>query len=123
MNSWRIISATLSETANVLGNLWMQGLPPRDCPPSGAQEALCDEWCRELARNIRKTIHPPADVQPWVLARLVAMAEKAAELHRSGMTGPPPLTESTLRVFLIEEWHKRLSRAWKRTRELPSVAA
>ena len=123
MSSWRITSSTLFETANMLGNVWRQGLPPRDCLPSGAQEALCDEWCWRLAANIRATIHPPADVQPWVLVRLVAMAEKAAELHRSGMTGAPPLTESTLRAFLIDEWHKRLGRVWKRNRVSPPAAA
>jgi hypothetical protein len=123
MNSWRITSATLLETAATLGKAWQQGLPPLDCLPSAAQEALCDEWCRELAVNLHAPLQPPINIQPWVLVRLVAMAEKAAELHRSGMTGAPPLTESTLRIYLIDEWHRRLSRVWKRTRVLPSVAA
>ena len=123
MNNWRITSVILSDIADTLGNLWQQSLPPRDCLPSGTQEALCDEWCGKLAADIRATIHPPVDVQPWVLVRLVAMAEKAAELDRSGLMGAPNLTESTLRSFLIDEWHKRLGRVWKRTGELRTMAA
>ena len=123
MNNWRITSVILSKIADVLGNLWQQGLPPRDCLPSGMQEALCDEWCGKLAADIHAAIHPPVDVQPWVLVRLVAMAEKAAELDRSGLMGAPNLTESTLRSFLIDEWHKRLARVWKRTGELRTMAA
>lgn len=123
MNSWSDISAALLKTADTLGQTWQQGLPSRDCLPSILQEALCDQWCRELAADLHATIHPPVDVQPWVLVRLVAMAEKAEELNQAGEVGPPPLTESTLLVFLIHEWHKRLSRVWKRTGEVSSIAA
>lgn len=123
MNNWKITSGALLEVAKVLSTVWEQVLPPRDCLPSGAQEALCDEWCGRLAANMHEVIHPPADVQPWVLARLVTMAGKAAELDRSGEAGAPALTESILRVFLIDEWHKRLARVWKQNRVLHSAAA
>ncbi len=51
------------------------------------------------------------------------MAEKANELHRAGLSGAPALTESTLRMFFIDEWHKRLRRVWKRFGALPASAA
>ncbi len=123
MSSWRITSVLLSNTADALGKLWQQALPPRDCTPSAVQEALCDEWCGKLAADIRVPIHPPVDVQPWVLVRLVAMATKADELDRSGLMGAPNLTEATLRSYLIDEWHKRLGRVWKQARELRTMAA
>lgn len=123
MNTWRIISATLLKTAENLGRAWQQRLPSRGGLPSPAQDALCDHWCQELAADLHATIEPPVDIRPWVLVRLVAMAEKAEELSHAGETGPPPLTESTLRMFLIHEWHRRLSHVWKQKRELPSVAA
>ena len=123
MSSWKITAVILSKTADWLANVWQQGLPPRDFLPSGAQEALCDEWCGKLAADVRVAAHSPVDVQPWVLVRLMAMAEKAEELDRSGLTGAPNLTESTLRSYLIDEWHKRLGPAWKRNRELRTMAA
>jgi len=123
MSSWRVTSVILSKTANWLAGVWQQNLPPRDCVPSPSQEALCDEWCAKLAADLRAAVHAPADVQPWMLVRLMAMAEKAEELDRSGLMGAPNLTEPTLRSYLISEWHKRLGPAWRRTREVRTMAA
>ncbi len=121
MNSWRITATTLLRTVDRLCEAWHQRMPLRNCLPSAEHEAMCDEWCRTLAADLNGAIEPPKDIQRWVLARLLAMAEKATELHKAGMTGAPPLTERTLRMLLIDEWHKRLSKVWVRENAVTTV--
>ncbi len=114
MNSWRITATTLLRTVDRLCEAWNHRLPVRNSLPTAEEDLMCDEWCWKLAEDLNGAIEPPKEIQRWVLARLLAMAEKATELHKAGMSGAPALTELTLRMFLITEWHKRLRKVWKR---------
>lgn len=119
MDSWRKTSTALLEIAKDLNRAWQVEIPRRDCVHSESLERSCDEWCKKLAADVHAPLHPPRAIRPWILARLVAMSEKAAELHRLGFMCAPELTELTMRVYLIDEWNLGLAKAWTMTGELP----
>ena len=122
MESWKTVSNFLLLTAKILKAEWRAALPAPGSLPSETTEQLCDAWCERIAGDVLASFHPPSYVQPWILARFVAMAVSAIEFHRNGENGAPTMSPSTVRALLIGEWHDRLRVLWPSMKDLPDVS-
>ena len=91
---------------------WGATLPPFGTLPSQATDAVVDEWCLILARDLTAEIHPPPVVCQWMLARLLCIRSVAAELARTAPGERLTLDAKLMEQFLIAEWHGRLRSLW-----------
>ena len=86
--------------------------PPLACsPPDAATDAAVDVWCRQLALDLEKTIDPPADMKPWILARVIVLVYAARAHVADPGQDCPGLSPAAVRFYLIDLWYGCL-RAW-----------
>lgn len=112
---------TWAKLADVLGQASRLLLAEWGCLPAAynqvciaADEARCDHWCRQLAKNPGEPLPAPADLRPWILARLLS-ATGDATLHAElqDQPCPPILTPAVLEQYLVGDWHAVLKSRWQ----------
>lgn len=110
-NSWKMAAVVFSQLARTLRQEWQCSIPPFDTLPSEELDLVVSAWCWELAGNLAASIDPPAEVKPWVLARL---ASACAQAHLEAAEGNPcpVLSTAVLRNMLVGSWHQLLREKW-----------
>lgn len=80
------------------------------CPP--ALEARCDEWFLERLSGGVYEAPAPAELAPWIWARLASARSAAAQFGAPGETPDPPDGQTKLQFLLLRFWHADLKHRW-----------
>ena len=116
MNSWEDMAQLLGVVTQMHREAW--GLPPAPLGSrsSPAVDAAVDEWCSRLAEHPLAELCPPAELRPWLLARLRA-ADALARLRAQASQTPPPSENRTeaLSQLLVTDWYVWGRDRWQET--------
>lgn len=112
MSTWLACSQAFEDSAVNRQLEWGCELPPFDALPSEALEKECDEWASQLASNFDGELTPPAEVAPWLLARLYSASAAASLLDKEGRPSCPGMVPTVLRTLLIDLWHEDMRWRW-----------
>ena len=110
--TWADLEQLVTKLADVLSTDWQVPLPAPDSEASPTVSAATDEWCRVLLRDLAAEIEPPADVKPWLLARLRCAIEMLRMLQREHRLPPPGHLGRRLQWLLIDRWHAAGVKMW-----------
>lgn len=112
--SWRNIEEIMTMCFRLHYSEWNVELPPFDSLPTPALEQVVDEWCAVFVRDPTAELNPPAEVKPWLLARLIIGAQFARSCaERPGAPKPPKKWDAeAFYEFLVVDWAAYLSNLW-----------
>lgn len=91
---------------------WSCAPAPFDSQASPEVELAVDAWCLVFARDPMTEELPPAEVQPWLLARLLCAQLLCQQLHDQADLDCPPAGASSTAQLLIGEWHGCWKQRW-----------
>jgi hypothetical protein len=110
--NWEKIAECFELMVRVKREEWRCGVPPFGSPVDEALELAVDVWASELAKDLQAEWVPPPEVAPWLLMRMICAAMTAQQLAEQGDPDPPAFSPSTVRQFLIGEWHGHWKHRW-----------
>jgi len=91
---------------------WNCEIPEIGSLPSKTLDLEVSVWCQKIANNFLEPVPVPPNIQPWVIARLIAAVLQCEEENRLGHPSHP-FTPATISNFLVEGWEQVMIINWK----------
>jgi len=109
---WSEIAKIFHSLAAIFRDGGRTALPPYDTLPSSAVDAECDDWCRQLAADLRDPPLPPESIRPWIMVRAICVSGLAQQLSKQNDKSPGELSRKLIEQLLIHEWHGAFRSRW-----------
>lgn len=110
--TWSEVHELFQTLAHVYRNDGATAMPARLAVPRPQVEAECDQWCREMYRDLAEAPLPPPHLRDWLMVRALMVGSLAKALADKGEPSPGELGPALIEQLMIHEWHGALLARW-----------